>query len=427
MQIFGLLFSVLMLFLISELQADIGDDAQKATDVVKAGIEATVAITDIIEGVQVLTKFSTMLGKVNPYLAAIGPVMDIITIFLPKQEDPTLTFLKTKFSEVDSKFRNMERLFDQVTNLIKSKALKTQFSGIEQSVKVLSYRLNMLMKAPKDAVNGQKSRFIKDFEVSYQSAAKKIYNGIMTKQHFTDNIPDEAMAYSNYDRRKMQSVMAGCVGLLMTAVKVNLAYLELTNNRANYEMEKREWEKNIKDVLQKVKDVDQQVTHAWGDQKFKDLKQLSAQYRHENHEQFAKRLFNFYSKKYYWRDWVVIVYNEMAENTGTNGHAFDLCGGDKYLQKDGRNVLTSSVPKERSKMYTYYYQRQLSHIRTETVVWGVHYPWKAISVLNQIRRVSHSNVCMKAVISDRQNIHAKGSHGRLVGKWKYFYNMYIFG
>ncbi|XP_062595443.1 uncharacterized protein LOC134256790 [Saccostrea cucullata] len=282
MQIFRLLLFVLLLVLIVDLQADVGDDAAKATEVVKAGIEATNAITEIVSDVK----------------------------------------------------KNMERLFTEVTNLIKSKGLKSQFSAIEQNIHALSHRLHMLISAPKDAVNGQKSRFIKAFEVSYQSAAQKIYNGIMTKRSFTDNIPDEAMAYTNYDRKKMQSVMAGCTALLMTAVKINLAYLELTNRKASYKMEKTIWEANIKKVLQKGKCVDKKVANAWETQKTEDLKMLSAQHKDDNHAQFAKRLYDFYTKKYYWRDWVVIVYNKMAESwKGNNGHGFKLLEGINILTK----------------------------------------------------------------------------------------------
>ncbi|XP_055999598.1 uncharacterized protein LOC130047894 [Ostrea edulis] len=154
------------------------------------------------------------------------------------------------------------------------------------------------------------------------------------------------MQYTNYDRKKMQKLMVGYLGLLIMAVKVNLAYLELTNRKASYKMEKSEWEKSIKMVLKKVKSVDEEVTNAWEHQRYKDLKDLSAQYKDDDHKGFADRLHRFYSEKHYWRDWVVIVYNKMPKSwTGKNGHDFKLCGGDEYLEKDGRNVLTSSVPK----------------------------------------------------------------------------------
>ncbi|XP_061197987.1 uncharacterized protein LOC133206074 [Saccostrea echinata] len=427
MLIVRLSLPLFLFFLITDLQADVGDDVKEASDAVKTGIEATNAITEIVTGLKVLAKFTTIMGKVAPFLAAIGPLMDIITLFLPKQEDPTLKFLKEQFSRVDSNFRNVERLFGEVTNLIKSKALKAQFSEIEQNVNALSYRLHMVMKAPKDAVEGQKARFINSFKTSYLSAAKKIYNGIMTKQSFTDNIPMAAMEYTNNDRKKMQKVMAGCVGLLMTAVKVNLAYLKLTNRTASYKMEQKEWETNIKKVLQKVKEVDKQVTSKWEDQKFQDMKDLSAQYKEDNHEQFAKRLYKFYSEKYYWRDWVVIVYNKMAESwTGKNGHTFKLCGGDKYLEKDNRNILTSSVPKEKNKIDKSFYQGKLGSVTTETVVL-IHYAWSASSVLDQIKKFSRADVCMQAVISDRESARVASASGRLASKWKYFYNMYIFG
>ncbi|XP_048753956.2 uncharacterized protein LOC125665354 [Ostrea edulis] len=428
MQIVRVLLFVFLLFLISDLHADVGNDVQDVTDAVKAGIEATNVITDVISGVKVLAKFTKIMGAVGPFLAAVGPLMDLITMFLPQQEDPTLTFLKEQFSRVDSNFRNMERLFGEVSNLIKSKGVKSQFSAIEQNVNALSYRLHMLMKAPKDAVKGQKARFISSFKVSYQNAAKKIYNGVMTKQSFTDNIPIEAMQYTNYNRKKMQKVMAGCLGLLITAVKVNLAYLKLTNRTASYKMEKSEWEKNIKIVLKKVKSVDREVTNAWEDQKYKDLKDLSAQYKDDDNKEFADRLYRFYSEKYYWRDWVVIVYNKMAKSwTGKNGHVFKLCGGDEYLENEGRNVLTSSVPKEKQKINAAEYKKKLSKVTTETQV-AIHYAWDASAVLKQIAKFSSgSDVCMRAVISDREKVQTQSASGRLAGKWKYFYNMYIFG
>ncbi|XP_048741509.1 uncharacterized protein LOC125655306 [Ostrea edulis] len=428
MQIGHLLLSVFLLFLVSDLHADVGDDVQEVSDAVKTGIDAANVITDIVSGVKILSKFTKIMRAVAPYLAAIGPLMNLITLFLPKQEVPTLTFLKEQFSRVDSNFRNMERLFGEVTNLIKSKGIKSQFSAIEQNVNALSYRLRMLMKAPKEAIKGQKSRFISSFKASYQNAAKKIYDGIMKNQSFTDNIPKEAMQYTNHDRKKMQKVMARCFGLLVTAVKVNLAFLKLINRKASYKMEKNYWEKGIKEVLEKVKSVDAEVTDAWKDQRFRDLKDLSAQYKDDGNKEFADRLYEFYSEKYYWRDWVVIVYNKMAKSwTGKNGHDFRLCGGDDYLDMDGRNVLTSSVAKDKRKINTTYYKKKLSEVKTETVAL-IHYAWSAKGVLKQMAKFSGgSDVCMRAVISDREAAQSKSVSGRLDSKWKYFYNMYIFG
>ncbi|XP_062607860.1 uncharacterized protein LOC134269662, partial [Saccostrea cucullata] len=423
MLIVRLSLPLFLFFLISDLHADLGDDVKKASDAVKTGIAATDAITKIVTGVKVLAKFTTIMSKIAPFLAAIGPLMDIITLFLPKQEDKTLSLLKKEFSRVDSNFRNVERLFGKVTNLIKAKSINAQFSEIEQNVNALSDRLHMLMKAPKDAVGGQKDRFITSFRTSYLNAARKIYNGIMTKQSFTDNIPITAMEYTNNDRKKMQKVMAGCVGLLLTAVKVNLAYLKLTNRTASYKMEQKEWETNIKNVLQKVKEVDEQVTSNYESQKFKDMKDLSAQYKDDNHEQFAKRLYKFYSEKYYWRDWVVIVYDKMEESwTGQNGHTFKLCGGDKYLEKENRNIITSSVPKENSKIDINFYKGKLDSLTTETTFLYnlIHIAWPARWVLHQMARFSRADVCMRAVVSDRKKPYVASAPGRLTSKWNIF-------
>ncbi|XP_048752366.2 uncharacterized protein LOC125663955 [Ostrea edulis] len=429
MRVMRLLLFVLVLLFISDLHADVGDDMETATTAVKAGIEATSAIGDIVEGVKVLAKMSKFLGKIAPFLAAIGPIMDIITMFLPKQEDPTLKYLKEQFSKVDSNFRNMERLFVEVKNLVREKGLNAQFSEIEQNIHALSYRLHMLMTAPKDAVEGQKARFIQAFETSYHSAAKKIYDAITKERAFTDSIPKEAMQYTSNDRKKVQKIMTGSLALLLSAVKVNLAYLKVTKKDASYEMEKTQMDKFIREAAQKIKDVDTEVTNKWTTQRFTDLKDLSAQYKGDNHGQFANRLYSFYTEKYYWREWVVLVYNEMKKSwTGKNGHMFNLCGGDEYLQKDGRNVITSSVPKEKSKINTSHYKSKLGGVTTENVVWGVHYCWSTTSVLDQIKKFAGgSDVCMRAVVSDREGTSVSAAPGRLSSKWKYFFNMYVFG
>jgi predicted nucleic acid-binding Zn-ribbon protein len=428
MRVVQLLLLLLVLLFINDLYAAVGDDMATATSVVKSGIEATNAIAEIVEGVKVLAKFSKFLGKIAPFLAAIGPIMDIITIFLPKQEDPTLKYLKEQFSKVDSNFRNMERLFGEVTNLVRQKGLNAQFSTIEQNIHALSHRLHMLMTAPTNAVEGQKSRFIKAFETSYHSAANKIYNAIMKKQSFTDNIPKEAIEYTKNDRKKVQKIMTGSLALLLSAVKVNLAYLELTNRKGSYEQEKKLWDQRIKEVSQKIKTVDTEVTNNYATQRMTDLKYLSAQYKGDSHDQFAHRLYTFYQEKYYWRDWAVLVYNKMAKSwTGHNGHNFNLCGGDEYLQKDGRNVITSSVPKTKRSINHWHYTYKLSGVQTENVVWGVHYCWTTPGVMNQIKNWSGHDVCMQAVISDRESVRVRAAPGRLAAKWKYFYNMYVFG
>jgi hypothetical protein len=255
----------------------------------------------------------------------------------------------------------------------------------------------------------------------------------MIKANYINHIPSEAMEYAKYDRKTMQRVMAGCLGLLVTAVKVKLAYLKLTNRLGAYHMEKGEWEKNIKAVLKKIKSVDEEVTDAWQYQKRLDLKDLSAQYKNDNNQMFANRLYEFYSKKYYWRDWVVIVYNKMAKSwTGKNGHVFKLCGGDEYLEKDGRNVITSSVPKEKAKINVGHYVDKLGSVKTDTIfkVFGMktHTAWTAQSVMDQMTKfTSTPDVCMQAVISDREDPQVGHAPGRIAYKWKYFYNMYIFG
>jgi hypothetical protein len=422
MKIVPLLLFVFLLFLISDHHADAGNDAKEVTDAVKAGIDAATTIADVISGVKVLAKFTKIMGAIAPFLAAVGPLTDIMTR-PPKTQDPTMANWKAKVLEVDSNFKNMEKLFGEVTKLQKS-----QFSPIQQNVNTLSCRLHLLIKAPKDAVEDRKSRFIASYKSSYNNAARKIFDAIMTKDACTDNIPNMAMQHTKYDRKKVERVMTGSLGLLVTAVKVNLAYLKLTNKTSVYNMEKSEWEKSMKEVLQKTKSVDKEVADVWEDQKLKDLKDLSAQYKDDDNKAFASRLYNFYSKKYYWRDWAVIVYNPMAKSsTGKQGHKFKICGGDEYLEKNGRNVLTSSVPKEKAKINVGHYVDKLGSVKTESKVL-IHYAWSAKEVMDQISKFSSTpDVCMQAVVPDRAAPGSGIAPGRLAYKKKYFYDMFIFG
>jgi hypothetical protein len=381
-----------------------------------------------LHAVNILPKFTKAIGTVNPALTGFGAAMKFFDALFPP-EDATLNFLKVQFRSVNSKLQRILTRLRDVENLIKYNGIVQRYTDTENHVNGLWHRLHMLSNASENAVNDQKDQFIKSFEVSYLHAAKTIYDGIM------EPIPRGAMQYTKYNRREMKSIMSGFIALLKKAVLVNLAYLEMTNKTGSFDQESTVWETWKKNVQQKQESVDREVTNEWKDQRLRDLKDLSAKYHDESNEDFVDLLYDFYAYKYYWRDWFVIVYDEL--DTGSwwrrgESQSFSLCGGNDYLNQHGRNVLTSSVPRKKDKINTSYYNDRLRRV-TETTLRGhgkapILTSRHASDIYDDVSDfVDHNEVCMQAVIPRHKNTWRCSVRGRVAYTLKSHYQLYIFG
>ncbi|KAK3106234.1 hypothetical protein FSP39_015806, partial [Pinctada imbricata] len=285
-------------------------------------------------------------SNIAPFLGALGPIMSLITLFLPKEESAELKFMKKKFAEVDANFGKVFNRFSEIKNLIQEKSLRNQFSDYESKIVVLSRRLHHLLNAPTDVVEEYKATFIESKRSSYDDAASVIWNGMMGKsQGFQYDIPREAMKYTNNHRRRVQEIMNGGLSLILQGVKVHLTYLTLIGRKHSYETEKKEWEGRINAVLQRMKEIDNEVVSQWEKQSEEDSVALMSEYKDKSNGALADKVYSMLTEKYDWKLWFVVVYDPLH---GADKHWVWYCGGFHKFRHHGKNMVVATTDKARS-------------------------------------------------------------------------------
>ena len=310
-------------------------------------------IDKVQEGTSVATEFITALGddkvsktfgkigkiaaKIGPFLGSIGPAIALLGLF---SDTPELTAIKEGFANMDKKFDEVFNKFDEVNNLIRETSLKNQYASYEHTILALSKLLQRMLSAPtKQEAASYKNIFVQKYAYSDSLATSKIWLGMMGEGEFSTNIPKEAMIYFDNDRKRVQKVMKGTINLILQGVKVELAYAKATGNDGNYAAKEKMWKDRVTRLIEKSTKYDEEVRDKYQDQLKTDVDKKLQEWRDKDHQDFANSLYYFLEKKYDWRTWFVISYNEIY---GSGKHWGGECGGYSSFRKYGQNVRVAS-------------------------------------------------------------------------------------
>ncbi|XP_033107294.1 uncharacterized protein LOC117109149 [Anneissia japonica] len=402
-----------------------GEDEKEVLNKVNAGIEAGNGIVELL-GDEKLSKNFGKIGrispKIGPFLGAIGPAVALISIFLPDSPSPELQYMKKKFAEMDEKFDKVFTQFGEVKNLIRETSLKAQYGQYEHIILALSYRLQLFLNAPTDSVQGRKATFITAYERTYGSATYHLWRGMMEQTVLSDNIPETAIKYTDSHRGRVQRIMKGINNLILQGVKVHLSYLKAKGRDATYEDEKNIWEDKIKQLVNHMKSVDQKVKIVWHEQLGTDLKNNLALLNGKSHSYFADKFYAFLNEKYDWRDWHIVVYNEIS---GQNRHWLKQCGGYHSFRKHGRNIVIASVQEEKVAIDTRHATNLLKAVKISSF-WN---NYGANKIYNNLpaELKNGCNYAATGVIEKNANVHHRAPNWRcaLVDRGKY--RLHAFG
>ena len=96
----------------------------------------------------------------------------------------------------------------------------------------------------------------------------------------------------------------------------------------------------VKRVIRKSKKYDEEARDKYQDQLKIDVDKKLKEWRDvQDHQEFANNLYYFLEKKYDWRTWFVISYNEIF---GSGQHWGGECGGMHSYRQYGRNLRVAS-------------------------------------------------------------------------------------
>ena len=346
---------------------------------VKAGIDATKAITDFLGNEQFsesFKKIGTLAAYTGPFLGAIGPIIALVSTFLPVAPNEQMRLLKKEFAKVDKNFNEVFRDIAEVKDLIKETALKDQYSAYELTIEHLSLKLQEYLAGDTAVVADLKQNFISAFNRSYDGAASKLWTGMVdTDLVLASNIPLTAMDFYHNDRKKVQRIMKGVFNLILQGIKVELAYWKAMGLDSQYAVQRDLWDNKTKQLLYKMEIVDLTVTFMWYGQMKREIPKKLEDWQGDSHSDFAKKLYDFLKGKYDWREFHVIAYNELH---GGTHHWVKFCAGHHSFRQYGRNLVIASVFTGMPSISTDYAKFKLNAVSVrelKTGPWGIRKWW----------------------------------------------------
>ncbi|CAC5389998.1 unnamed protein product [Mytilus coruscus] len=301
-------------------------------DKIKFGLQAGDAILQLLEE----KKFGESLQKIGtsigPFLGALGPFATLIMTFVPSS-DP----LKKMMADIDNRFDETKKQLKKIEGELKWHIIKTTYIPIELKIRSMTTVHKNLYNAKQVGFDSAKSHFIQLYLINFGTTCSDLYNLIMGIS-FDKSVATNFMEYVEYDRRKTQKFLMVVMGLFLQAVKLEISYHAISEQNVNYHEEY--WKEKIQIVKTRFEEADRTCRDIYHKQLGRDIDHVAIDTYGESNGQFAEKLFKKIASKYYWRDWLVVAYNELR---GYDKHCVSTSGGYTKFRTQGRNILVASV------------------------------------------------------------------------------------
>ena len=333
----------LLLVLVLAGQAVKGNDQPISTLLVtqiKDGYTAAQGLGEFISNKDFFGTLAKLSKSIAPFLKAIGPFVAFGLSFA-NTESPELRAIKELARRVDRGFAFVDLQLSDIKHEIKVLPIKLQLQDIDQTIRAVQIKyehLDNLSNVSKTVYDAQRDIFITTYENDYQSSGTKLYNAVMK-----GNILDAIMEYYRYDRKRHQSFMLELVKLLVMASKLEVAYYELTGN-VRGQFYRNDWEKRINNAKMALERSDVRIVTESPKQWKRDVERYAIENPapQMNNDNFARTLYDFLNRKFYWLDWFVVAYNPVS---GWEKHCLKSCGAFLKFRFCGRNFLVANIHK----------------------------------------------------------------------------------
>ena len=200
---------------------------QDDVEAVKSGLDMAESLGAVMESGNFGKTMNKLATTAGPYLGAIGPAIGLIMLFTGDQADPHIEFMKEMLAKIENRFDKVDQKFDEVKRLIDWSKVQIQLSSHESTIKTLSHALENMYKASGVTQDDHRDRFIRLYESMWADDPLVIYNHIDSTGVFHGNLLDEARAYTENHRGKVQQFMIGLTDLVLRGVSVELSYHQL--------------------------------------------------------------------------------------------------------------------------------------------------------------------------------------------------------
>ena len=282
-----------------------------------------------------------MATSIIPGVSAVVSFLGFVLSFFGTNESHELAEIKRLLKEVSTRLDSVEIHLQDIQRNIKWTQIKSQFARIEQEINTNFVYLQNIYSHPLSVKNAEKDIFMNVFRTTCWTCSMDLYHGIMGADcALTGDLFQIAMKSFNYDRKRTQHFMIGILQLLIKGVTIELSYMKLKYGDDLYNIHKIDWVNQMANVINRMKTIDQTLQDKYHEQASIDIDKLSAEQHSLSNDKFSTILYDFLRDKYYWRDWLVIVYRPIR---GLHNHINHACNGFTKYGVYGRNIVVASV------------------------------------------------------------------------------------
>ncbi|PAA85761.1 hypothetical protein BOX15_Mlig002390g1 [Macrostomum lignano] len=324
-------------------------DREKERENVSKGMQAAELLLKLIRS----NEFHAVLDFIGTVGGPIaGTVTGVLKLIIGggnggSSDSEDLKFARQAFAEINSKLESFTNEFREVKELIDWSAIQVSYGTYERSIRAMKTQLQLLIEAPSSSTEDLRKQFVMKYESDFQNAAEKIYDGIVNGDMiFTRNLLEASAKYTSNHRKQVQMFGLGLTQLLLQAVEIQMAYYDLKySNQETTDYIKRVWDNRLMAVKAKMSDFDDTLVSRWVTQVPIDAERLVQDFKNMPNNELALKLHTRLTEKFYWRVFGIAVYKDIS---GADKHAYSYCQGYKKLAYAGKNVVLSSVDKEKS-------------------------------------------------------------------------------
>ncbi|XP_056008342.1 uncharacterized protein LOC125665659 isoform X3 [Ostrea edulis] len=278
--------------------------------------------------------------SISPFINMFTSVVKLIFgISATPTESPELQFLRHLSDTINRRFDQVNTDFLDVTRLIRWSAVQVAYSSLEAKIHVVSEHFTRLFQVPKSGFTDQKNLFINSYETDYSDSGSKLFAGFMFDNGaFSQGMVKPAMLYTENDRKKMRIFMLGILKLILVAAKVELGYMAIKGQDDIIPFYAHLWNVRMEQIQNKMQVVDLKLENIYYNQSLKDIDKFVIENSNLDSKNYSQSLYDKLSKKYFWRDWLVVV-------STSPGHSRVCEGITKSAH--GKYFVIDSVKKDR--------------------------------------------------------------------------------
>ena len=257
--------------------------------------------------------FTTIVQSVtsttSPYLGVLTAVIKLIAASkTASRESAELNNLRELSEKINQKLDDVLSQFSELKNLIRWTAIQSTYATYETNIRTVYGHFKYIFERPISHMNSTNQLFINSYNFDYHDSGYKLFNGFVIDHGvFIQGFLRPAMNYTENNRGQMRTFMLSILKLLLMAANVELGYMTIKGYEHQIPFYRHQWQVRFEQVQERMKSIDEELKNSYRTQYIKDIDTFSKNNLGLSNPMFGRYLYQELSKKYFWRDWLVIV------------------------------------------------------------------------------------------------------------------------